>query len=576
MCCVHYPIATTHDSRSGVTDNILDDYTAYLKSLYVAKTLASSSDDQWPPPVTHKIFRLAMVKTEEHEIVRRGNIDDDLVREKTITGKVDDILQLKVSIELKDVFRKTVGPQKKVLMEGAPGCGKSILSLHICHQWTDGLLFQEYKLVVLVRLRDSTIQHAKSIADLLPQQNIAMGQDVEKEITTINGRGVLFVLDGWDELPQNVPGHSIILNLIKGAQLQESSIIVTSRQTSSASLQLLVSSRIEILGFTRDELRQYFIGCLQNVKAVENLLQRIKENPILEGSCYLPLNASILVHLFKCGGNKLPTTQYGIFSELVCTCIFRHLKKTQQDISELKSLDDLPPAVDGPFQHLCEIAYKGVMDDKVVFDLGSGFNTLGLLQGVESFVRRGISHSYNFLHLSVQELLAAIYIGTKLEPHEQAEQFKKLFGKARFSAVFQFYAAKTKLQARGINDIVIQVVKKCAVRIPNSEDTALLLSLLHCLFEAQDSTLCQLVVGQLRSKLKLGGTKLNLADCHSVRYFLVQLKDFDVHLSSCSIGDDMCKILFKRGEIYNFRTLKYVVGMNWVDQLASRKTCFML
>ena len=141
-----------------------------------------------------------------------------------------------------------------------------------------------------------------------------MGRAVE-EMKLDNGRDVLFVLDGWDELPQIAPGRSIILDLIKGSELHESSIIITSRPISSASLHSLVSSRIEILGFTKDELRRYFSSCLQDdTKAVENLLLRIKDNPIVGGSCYLPLNASILVHLYKCGGHVLPTTQYGTVS----------------------------------------------------------------------------------------------------------------------------------------------------------------------------------------------------------------------------------------------------------------------
>ena len=503
------------------------------------------------------------IKTEEK--VRRMYAEDYLVREKTITGKVDNVLQRKVPIELKDIFKKIEDQRKIVLMEGAPGAGKSTLSLHICQQWEE--LFQEYALVILIRLRESSIQCAESIAELLPRRNNTMGQDIEKEITDNDGRNVLFVLDGWDELPRNAPAYSMILNLVKGIQLQKCSIIITSRPTSSAILHSLVSLRIEILGFTKDELHNYFMKCLANShKAVEDLLQRIRQNPILEGTCYLPLNASILVHLFKCGGNVLPTTQYGIYTELVCSCIFRHLKKSGKDIDELTSLDKLPPEVDEQFQKLCEIAYRGIMEDTVIFQLGSKVNTLGLLQGVESFAICGKSYSYNFLHLSIQEVLAATHMATKLNERDQTEQFKKLFGQPRFSAVFQFFAAKTKLQTSGISDIVKQVARKCALDqgYPKSEDRTLLVSLIHCLFEAQDSSLCQLVVDELKPKLNLGtsyyddrGTiSLNPADCYCLGYFLTFCKDFEVELARCSIGDDHCKSLFRQGEAYDLRRLK--------------------
>ena len=182
------------------------------------------------------------------------------------------------------------------------------------------------------------------------------------------------------------------------------------------------------------------------------------------------------------------------------------------------------------------------MKDIVVFQLGPKFNTLGLLQGVESFATCGKSYSYNFLHLLMQELLASIHMATKLNEKEQTEQFKKLFSQPRFSMVFQFFAAKTKLQTSRISDIVKQVARKCAIDKPQSEDRTLLVSLIHCLFEAQDSSLCQLVADELKPKLNLGtggliGTiSLNPADCYCLGYFLTFCKNFEVELARCSIG----------------------------------------
>ena len=118
--------------------------------------------------------------------------------------------------------------------------------------------------------------------------------------------------------------------------LSECSIIVTSRPTSSADIQALVSAKIQICGFTRDDLNYYFTTRFQkgnpDNEAAESeaakLLQRIKGNPMIEGFCYLPLNASILVFLYNKGENKLPTTQYEIFTDLVRHCIRRHQQKT--------------------------------------------------------------------------------------------------------------------------------------------------------------------------------------------------------------------------------------------------------
>ena len=530
-----------------------------MKSCYKAKTYTSDDDDdiQWPPPVDdkHKIFRLEIVEAKRR--IRRSEVDSAWARCKTIDDKVDEVVRQRGPIELQDIFKK-LESQMKVLLEGAPGCGKSTLSFHVCHQWADGKLFQEYKLVVLIRLRDSIAQDATSIDTLLQD---AVG-DVAEEIKASKGKDILLVLDGWDELAKVKPGHTVILDLIKSKTLSQSSIIITSRPTSSANLHKYVSLRAEILGFSKSELRSYFEFCLEDEpigKDVGDLLKRIENNPIIEGICYLPLNASILVHLFICGRGELPNTQYGIFSDLICNCIYRYLKKSGVDAAEIDSLDELPQSIDSQFQELCELAYDGVMNDEVIFHLKSkpGFVTLDLLQKVESFGRRGgMSYSFNFLHLSIQELLAAYHIATKLTDDDQAEKFKEMYNNPRFSAVFQFYAAITKLKTPEIKDVIVQVAKGCAVDDPSDEDIALLLSLLHCLYEAQDSSLCKLVADQLKSKLKLGDTTLSLAECFSLQYFLKHLENFDVELEMCSIDGEKCKALFKPDQVYPIKSLK--------------------
>ena len=580
-------VSIVPDSGSSTTPDKLESCSLYLKSLYKVKSQDSSySQDQWPPPVTNKVFHLALVKTDK---LWTRNVQEEFLRQKTIAGKVDDILERAVEkIELKDILQgtKSDGEPKKVLLEGAPGCGKSTLSLQICHQWSKGKLFQEYKLVILVRLRDPAVQNAKSIIDLLPCQDEIMAQDIEILLKGSIGDSVLFVLDGWDEISKNAPGHELILSLIRRKQLHKSSIIITSRPTSSANLHFLVSSRIEILGFTKDELRRYISDCLQDSASVETLLKKISENSALEGSCYLPLNASVIVHLFKCAESLAHfSTQYSIFSALIRNLIIRHLRKNglHEKIPSLKSLDELPKLIIlcGPFKALCELAYNGVMEDKVTFDieLTSGFNTLGLLQGVESFAGCGISHSYNFLHLSIQELLAAFHIATQFKQSKQASQFKQLLDQPRFNAVFGFYAAKTRLQTPGINDIVMTIVGKCTVKDPKHEDKVQLVSLLRCLYEAQDPSLCQLVVEQrvkhilsfenvIRfitgslpdhiSELDLSGISLNPMDCLAIGHFLTSIhSDLNVNLQSCRIGEEGSKALFRaKGQVYRIRILK--------------------
>ena len=533
-------------------DSVYREYLDYLKFLYASLDNKQTSFDQWLPSVTKKFFRLAMIKT---ATVQRGDIEDNFVQ-MTITGKLDDILGQKCPIQLEDIFKETKGKRKVILLEGAPGCGKSTLSVYICQQWEKGQLFIQFKLVILIQLRDPAIRQTKGLADLLPCPDSTTAQQIAARMLASNCQDVLFILDGWDELPPNLQINSIFHQLVQpelpqSNPLCESTVIVTSRPIASGDLHQVVPSRIEILGFTVKELHQFFTECLKgDTEAVKTLLERIEENPEVACSCYLPLNATILVHLFKSDRNTLPTTLYGIFSSLILNCIKHHLKlHTQYKDVPIESLDQLPELAKRPFLVLCQLAYDGVMEDKIIFtSLPPDVTTLSLLQGVESFIGRQKAVSYNFIHLSIQELLAAWYIATLLTASEQVSKFNELFDKFCFIAVFKFYSAITKLKTPGIKDVVLNVAKKYSRELGHSITKGLMVSLLHCLCEAQDPSLCESVARQLQYGLDLRGTTLTPSDCLCIGCFLAHVckmaaGEFIVNLDSCSIGDLGCKCL---------------------------------
>ena len=527
----------------------------------------SACEDDWPPPIIKKYFNLAMIK--EKDVNRYGN--RDAFMRKLESGRLQDILKNKVPIELEKISEEMKGCDGKVfLLEGALGCGKSTLALHITKQWEEGKLFQEYEHVVLVKLRDNNVFNAKKLADILPKKNKEMGPEIEKELIVDDGKHVVFIFDGWDELPETAPGHSLIMDILNKEELSDSSILITSRPTSSSSLYKLVDCRIEILGFSQEELKRYFSD---NLDCGEKLLRKIQENPAVASSCYVPLYASILVHVFK-ATSELPKTQYGIFSSLIRNCIYRYQKKIKQPISPIESLDKLPEEVKGQFGKLCCLAYEAIIEDQIIFkDLGRDFNTLGLLQGVESLTDGGELLSHNFLHLSIQELLAALHMATHLPPEQQVAKFRKLFGHARFGAVFSFYAAKTKLKTAGMDQVLVEAVKKCLknkrvtkLTESTSDDSdsdekpkPLLLSLMACLYEAEDETLYHTIVNQFTdSKLDFADITLKPFDCLILGRFLAHCKQFKVDLNYCSLRDEGCKTLFKPDEEYDIWSLKYV------------------
>ena len=505
----------------------------------------------WPPPPTRKVFNLSMIS---HDQYNYGRGNDELVRLLKL-GHIEEIVAKKSNVELKNLFKLDSAKRKMVLIEGAPGAGKSTLAWHICQKWEAGELFQEFKLVVFVQLRDPAIQSAKSLADILPALD-SESHSMEQVISAMQrsrGSGILFVLDGWDEFPPGLHGNKLLNSLVckpASIAMPSSTLLITSRPIASGDLHRYASSRVETIGFEQDELNLYFKDALKNDSdRVQELQVCLKQRPVIKASCYLPLNAVIVVHLFLSLDNRLPNTLHGVFLQLVIHCIVRHIMKQRDDDSEpprISSLDDLPPDMQTQLSHICAMAYHGVMKNKVTFsendlksfNLPPDISTLSLIQVVVSFMPYR-SRSYNFLHLSVQELLTSYHI-SKLPPEEQVKIFKELFGQPRFAAVFQYYAAFTKLQTAGIQDIIVSIIQQ--------NEKTLLLTLLHCLYEAQDSSLCQFVASKLKGELDISDNSLSPVDCIAVGYFLHQcatICPMTAKLSKCTLDSYKLELLGK-------------------------------
>ena len=522
--------------------------------------------NRWLPSPTQQFFNLAIIKKER---VHHGKLDDKHVNQ-SIRGQIDDILSEKSPIDLEDIFKNIESERKVILIDGAPGSGKSTLAIHITQGWSKGELFQEFTIVILVQLRDPVVQSAKSIADLLPCPDIKTARQVASAITACNGRGILWVMDGWDELPVRLQLNSFLMHMITPPHISPitlSSVIVTSRPISSVKLSQLADSRIEVLGFSSMEQRQYFTKCLKgDTKAVDALLERLSENPAIEGSCFLPLNASIIAHLYLSDGS-LPDTVHGIFSSLVRNCLSRYLceKQGKTQHSRIVSLHNLPPELQGAFDEMCRLAFKGTAKNKVTFShsdieavkYSAVICEMGLLQATPSILSEGQTVYYNFIHLSVQEFLSAVYI-SKLPASKQISTFNSLFGEPRFNSVFRYYAAITKLRTSrpflsklpqwlcpvpaGVLDLVGKMVKKRKTVWYNPK--TLLVSLLHCLYEARDLSLCKFVAEQLENVVDLSRTSLTPVDYHALGYFLStvslttsNVKEFRVNLDKCFLGD---------------------------------------
>ena len=539
-------------------------------------------------PQCDEPIQLAMIKDDQ---VRRGAPEEERVR-LAQQGKIEVIMSQKEEIDLPNIFlslksqppppppppspslespipHQTSQPidsisilpplkRRIILIEGAPGVGKSTLALHICHMWAKEAFFlNNFDIVILAYLRDEAIQNASTLANILPADVTKVSQsssDIATQIKVSYGFNVLFIFDGWDEFPPELQNNSLVSTIIREPHklcLQQSTVIVTTRPVASGNLLHIANRRVEILGFTPHQIYEYIKGALNGDNTrIQKLVQHLEDHPVIEGYCYIPLHAAILVNIFSTMKEVLPTTLHELFCDLVLCCIVRELEthNTEKNVIDISSLDDLPDNVTSQLRDLSILAYNGVMQNKVVFyrqhlkalSLPVNLPSLGLLQAVEGLTQFSKSLSYNFLHLSVQELLAAYNI-SHMEASEQLEVFMNLFGSSRFQPVLHSFCGFTKLENPAIRDYISTYLQK-------DSSFKELLPFLHCFFEAQQPTLCQLVDCKFR-KLTLNSDYLTPADHLAVGYFLTSL------VSTSSATDESVELELSNANAHRLKLL---------------------
>ena len=107
--------------------DVLCKYGTYLQKKY--QTEVPSVSFQWPPPPTDKVFNLAMIEQET------TYLRDEEFSRLLLHGDVAGAIHKKKEVNLEDIVK----PDKKrnvILIEGAPGAGKSTLAWHICQKWS--------------------------------------------------------------------------------------------------------------------------------------------------------------------------------------------------------------------------------------------------------------------------------------------------------------------------------------------------------------------------------------------------------------------------------------------------------
>ena len=455
-------------------------YGDYLEGVYSRSSV--SSDGKFPPTPSKTYVNLALVRHSDEVC------DSEQMRENTLHGRVDEMLVGKKKIETADIIGSHKGstPLSLVFVEGPPGIGKSTLAWELCRKWDR----KQYDLAVLLRLREREVQRIKSVADLFPHFNQDLQKSVVKDILDREGKGVLFILDGYDELPVELRRTGLFLKLIKGEVFSKCSVLVTSRPSATKDLfkacRPQIRRHVEILGFTQESVRDYASSIFSAAPEVlEDFLTYISasKNPAINSLMYIPLNAAIIVEIYKNSRRKgcpIPKTMTQVYTQLCLTLIQRHIEVTESDLQDLTIMNfsDLPSTYYSQLKNLSRLAFEQFVQHNIVFyssDVPKELVHFGLLDSVPALYGGG-GVSYNFLHLTLQEFLAAYHI-TQLS--NGIDVFKCYAKDGRWEVVWRFVSGLTSFQY--FKD---SMQSKAFGTMNETEDIVEVENLLlHCLFE---------------------------------------------------------------------------------------------
>uniref|UniRef100_A0A3B3XCQ6 NACHT domain-containing protein n=1 Tax=Poecilia mexicana TaxID=48701 RepID=A0A3B3XCQ6_9TELE len=495
---------------------------------------------------------------------------------------------------------------KVTVLAGQPGSGKTLLMSFIGQQWTKGLgPIPSSHLFVLLELRQlNLLSDPLSLSELLFHHYLPTTGDNEAKQAVVdyllsNPEQSCWVLDGYDEFQKKLKRHRVqnerldsekrlpvaelISGLLSRRLLAGSTVLVTSRVRDVVDLDGLSDKVGQLLPWDHREIKE----CVNNFFSGKDGNHAANAAEILFSSRHLLAMSSLPALCNIC-------------------CVFlqhslhRHAEKTKVPGEKAVGVKKKPLEIER--KDLCElsrVAWRGLEESRIIFlDEDVPLQTLqsSVKSGLFSQVRHGrgggVVNAYCFLHLTVQEFLAALRIMTSSDVSD-ADLKKKFSLKTRwttksdqktvFTDSLYLYvcglassdctpALEVVAKATGLKAAQNWVQKRQALVLKLLEALCRsasltgpkILQLCHCVQESQNQQLAQQVV-RVRPTLELRNFWLLPSDIEALAFVVnsVGTKGVGLDFGACSMELECLDSLSR----CHFRSRKY--GDKFAEKLSS-------
>ena len=340
-----------------------------------------------------------------------------------------------------------------------------------------------------------------------------------------------------------------------------------------------LSRHVQVIGFSKEEISTVIIQTLQkDTKLAQELIhentdswnyyykshfsttQSSKDSQLavklindlkvrndVQSLCYVPLVCSMVILVYCKEGGHLPTTLTQLYENFILQTIRRHFERHDINPRTLGSLSSLPSQLAKPLQEMCRLAYTNLANTRMTF---SSHQLQSLSEAVKedylglmTTFKEYDEEKYQFLHLSIQEFLAAWWIAKHEKKTE--EVFKDHFDGDHFRMCLRFVAGLTHLEHESYQQYFNkqQLDLQCKreplfgfktchlsyfyqnpeirvrdhIRSDDFDNVPILL--LQLLYESQNTTLCQVLAQSINNhSLCLGRVSLSLFDWLCLSY----------------------------------------------------------
>ena len=379
-----------------------------------------------------------------------------------------------------DIFDRQ---KQKILVVGRLGIGKTTLSTKILRDWASDNLLNErqesqmdFKVAFLVKLRMfNSINKELNLRELLDHSEYSMGlsEDLWNYICH-NPERVLLIFDGFDEYSyrtkideddvvyrnheeERMPVYFLLKKIVSGKILTGATVLMTTRPNAVRCFRSVdFHKTVEILGFSTEQVNDYVQKFTKEEDKAEIIKQHITSNLNLLAFCYIPVNCFIiccclLELLGNTGFTILPTRLTEIYSIAIRVLYFnyddaqyRH-NKTEGRQFFFKPFKKLPFSVQNVFTRLGKIAFDGIAEGRAIFESHEvkDLESNGLFHLLPDTRDRPLAEprpQYCFLHLTVQEFLAAKYLVDAFSPKNLQKFVSDHIQDGLWNVVMQFVA----------------------------------------------------------------------------------------------------------------------------------------